>query len=329
MSVGALDPKVLGDNRLVVTYAYRLGSRSKSFDELCEEGKEIAKQHNAKWSDTITVAQKVFTAKDLPGTFEIDCPTPKGEYPVYPRMLFLRREVISPTAIPSPLPAGAVSAAAAAADELQTLPNPYLIGSEPPAQVKPVAVKTTRIPLTYVQFCDEKGNTSASGALAWPKVAGENGKVIRGAVVYGGELKELPASRDLVAARLIFPVLAGHDKANEKVGVVFLQEPVEKGHTLEFKSLGDDRVAGTTVIPMQPSGTPKYDPAKPFEIDVTSAVRVIAGHKAKSSGIALRIVPDRGIDNGWTVRCQVSSTEPAYLEIDAKADTGAAPRGSK
>jgi hypothetical protein len=173
VSVGALDPKALGDNRLVVTYAYRLGSRSKSFDELCDEGKEIAKQHNAKWSDKITVAQKVFTAKDLPGTLEIDCPTPKGAYPVYPRMMFLRREVISPTATPLPLPTGAVAAAAAADDELQSLPNPYLIGSEPPTPIKPVAVKTTRIPLAYVQFCDEKGAVSAAGSLAWPKRKGD------------------------------------------------------------------------------------------------------------------------------------------------------------
>ncbi len=329
VSVGALQPKALGDNRLVVTYAYRLGSRGKSFDELCEEGKEIAKQHNAKWSDTITAAQKVFTAKDLPGTLEIDCPTPKGEYPVYPRMLFLRREVISPTATPLPLPTGAIAATAAAADELQTLPNPYLIGSEPPTPIKPLAMKRTKIPLIYVQFCDEKGEVSAAGSLAWPKVVSENGKVIRGAVVYGGDLQHLPSSHDLVAARLVFPVLAGHDKASEKVGVVFLKEPVEKGRALEFNALGDDRVTGTTVVPMQPSGTPKYDPAKPFTIDVTSAVRAIASHKAKSSGIALRIVPDRGIDDGWTVRCQVSPTEPAYLELDIKTDTGASPTGSK
>jgi len=61
-----------------VTYAYRLGSRSKSFDQLCDEGKEIARQHNATWSNTTTYARKIFAAKDLPSSFEIDCPTPKG-----------------------------------------------------------------------------------------------------------------------------------------------------------------------------------------------------------------------------------------------------------
>jgi hypothetical protein len=110
---------------------------------------------------------------------------------------------------------------------------------------------------------------------------------------------------------------------------VFLQEPVEKARALDFNSLGDDRIAGTTVVPMQPTGTPKYEPAKPFTIDVTGAVKAIASHKAKPGSIALRIVPDRGIDDGWTVRCQVSPTESAYLEIDVKADAGAPTQGNK
>ena len=45
-------------------------------------------------------------AGDLPAKFEIDCPTPKGRYPVYPRMLLVRREMLG---------AGAVAGAAARA----------------------------------------------------------------------------------------------------------------------------------------------------------------------------------------------------------------------
>jgi len=75
---------------------------------------------------------KGIAAKDLPATFEIDCPTPKGQTPVYPRMMFVRREVLAPGAAPQPLPAGAVEAKPAAADELQELPNPLTIGFQPP-----------------------------------------------------------------------------------------------------------------------------------------------------------------------------------------------------
>ena len=95
VSVSVADPAALGENRLVVTYAYKLGARTKSFDQLCDEGKEIARQHNARWSDTVSYVQKTFTAKDLPASFEIDCPTPKGQYPVYPRMVLLRRELVA------------------------------------------------------------------------------------------------------------------------------------------------------------------------------------------------------------------------------------------
>jgi hypothetical protein len=128
VSVSVADARALGENQLVVTYAYRLGSRAKSFDQLCQEGKEVARQHDATWSDTVTYAQEVLTAKDLPATFEVDCPTPKGRYPVYPRMLFLRREVIAPGSTPRPLPAGAAPATVGPGEELAALPNPFFVG---------------------------------------------------------------------------------------------------------------------------------------------------------------------------------------------------------
>jgi hypothetical protein len=135
VTVSVADPKALGKNKLVVTYAYRLGSRTSSLDQLAEKGKRIANQTDAKWGDAITYVQKTFTAKDLPATFEIDCPTPKGQFPVYPRMMFLRREVVGASASPLPLPTGAVEAKKASADELATLPNPFLIGTDlPPAK---------------------------------------------------------------------------------------------------------------------------------------------------------------------------------------------------
>ena len=59
-------------------------------------------------------------------------PTPKDKYPVYPRMLFVRREVLSPSGKPLPLPAGTVAPKMGSDDELKTLPNPYLVGTQPP-----------------------------------------------------------------------------------------------------------------------------------------------------------------------------------------------------
>jgi len=33
----------------------------------------------------------------------------------------------------------------------------------------------------------------------------------------------------------------------------------------------------------------------------------------------LRIVPDRGVDDGYTVKCDISPTAKVYLEIDVAA----------
>ena len=137
VTVSVADPKALGDNRLVVTYAYRLGARSLSFDQICEQGKRVAEQVGAKWAEEMTYVRKTYAAKDLPATFEIDCPTPKGRYPVYPRMMFLRREMLAPSASPLPVPEGAIEPKAGLTDELMTLPDPLLLGTEPPGAPRP------------------------------------------------------------------------------------------------------------------------------------------------------------------------------------------------
>jgi hypothetical protein len=131
ITVSLADPKDLGDNRLAVTYAYQMGSRGKSYEELADEGAELARAHGATWSAKATVVQKIFAAKDLPATFTIDIPTPKGKHPVYPRMLFLRREILSPGAKPLPLPEGAEPPPPSKAEELKTLPNPFAVGIAP------------------------------------------------------------------------------------------------------------------------------------------------------------------------------------------------------
>ena len=313
ITVSVADPKALGNNKLAVTYAYRLGARTKSFEQLCDEGKEIARQHNAKWSDTVTCARKVFAAGDLPATFEINCPTPKGQYPVYPRMVFLRREVLGPGSSPSPLPAGALEAKVGPGDELMSLPNPFLVGTETPPPIKARAVKTTHIPLKFLQYVNDQGEVAGTGTLRWPKNRAEEGKVVAGAVIVTGELVSLPA-KGLAAARLVVPVTLGHNKAAGKLGVVFLKSPVEPGKACAVRELSD--IAATTVIPKQPEDTPEYKPAKLFSIDITRAVKAVASGENKFNGLALRMVPDRGTDDGYTIRCDIPAAEEMHLEMD-------------
>jgi hypothetical protein len=129
--VAVADPRDLGGNRLVVTYAYLPGFRSKSYEQLAGSGAELARGHGAAWAARPTVVQRSFTAAELPAAFDIDIPTPPGKYPVYPRMLFIRREVLAAGAKPLPLPEGAEEPAVASDRELPTLPNPFTVGFPP------------------------------------------------------------------------------------------------------------------------------------------------------------------------------------------------------
>jgi hypothetical protein len=143
------------------------------------------------------------------------------------------------------------------------------------------------------------------------------GKVIAGAVIIAGELRDLP-TKGLAAARLVVPVTQGHNKAPGKLGVVFLNSTVTSGQACDVKGLTG--VAGTIIIPRQPDDVPEYKPAKLFTIDITRAVKAVAAGEATFNGLALRIVPDRGVDDGYTIRCDVSPTEKIYLEVDAYGD---------
>ncbi|KKL21891.1 hypothetical protein LCGC14_2440910, partial [marine sediment metagenome] len=169
VTVSVAERKALADNRLVVTYAYRLGSRSKSFEQMYDEDKEIAKAHDATWDDTIRCVQKTFTAKDLPAKFEIDCPTPKGRYPVYPRMLFVRREVLSPGQLPAVLPASPSTPKIGPNEELATLPSPWLIGPQLPPAVPVRATKSVVLPVKKVAYVTKKGEVFTHQFVKWLK----------------------------------------------------------------------------------------------------------------------------------------------------------------
>ena len=119
----AADPEALGANKLVVTYAYCPGARHVPYEELCDQGAELARAHSATWSDAPTVVRKTFSAVDLPATFDIPIATQDGAYPVYPRMLFLRREVIAPGQAPMRLPENALAPKTGGNLQLKTLPN--------------------------------------------------------------------------------------------------------------------------------------------------------------------------------------------------------------
>jgi hypothetical protein len=67
-----------------------------------------------------------------------------------------------------------------------------------------------------------------------------------------------------------------------------------------------------------------FSPPRRYEIDVTKAVRAWATG-AKQHGLAVRTVPNRSVDDGWTVRFTPAKDKPAELEIVTYSEAPAAP----
>jgi hypothetical protein len=201
-------------------------------------------------------------------------------------------------------------------DELKTLPNPFLMGTQPgPARVvRPT--KTAAIDLKPGHFVTRSGDVPAGDFLKWPK--NDQEKVEPMAFLVGGDLKGLPAAKDLAGARLVFPAIRAHQEAPTKVGVVALKAPFEPGQKYDFAGLGD--VLGTVVVPKLAKDAADWNPPREFKVDVTRAIRAIAAGDAKFNGFALRVVPDRGVDEGWTVRIHIPKQPKIRLEVDTYGD---------
>ena len=310
ITVSARQPSMLGDNWLVVTYAYRVGSRSKSYEDLADGDFEVGRGHHASWSDEVTVVRKRYTARQLPATFEIDVPTPKDRSPVYPRMVFLRREIVSDGADPVSLPRGSVPPRTGPNDALKTLPNPFLVGVvRPPKRIiRPTT--TRRIKLPVAQVVGKDGGVFDDHFLKWNKDA----SFVR-VLLVGGKL-DLPDRKQIAAARLILPVTNATPQSPTKVGAMLLKSPFESGQSYDFSNLGN--VLATTVVPKQPDGQPYKEPRE-FSIDVSRAVKRVAAGDAIFRGFGVRTIQDRGVDDGWTVRLDLSQRAPIVLEIDVYA----------
>jgi len=91
VTVTVANPEALKGKRLVVTYAYCPGFRNRTPGEILDRGAELFRAHYAQWADKPVVVREVVARS--PFTFQIEVPTPAGKQPVYPRMVFLRREV--------------------------------------------------------------------------------------------------------------------------------------------------------------------------------------------------------------------------------------------
>ena len=305
IAVSAENPAALGDNRLVVTYAYCPGSRDATPAQLFDSGKEIARAHNAAWAKTPLVVQKVIDR--LPQAFEIPVPTPKGKQPVYPRMVLLRREVLAPGEKPRDVPAPPSEPAVGPEETLATLPNPWTIGIERPPAEPEKPTRTSILAPVKTAYVSKQGEVFEHQFVKWLK-DNSNAWVL----LVGFDRKKLPDVQKLASARLVLYVEEAHNEAPMETAAVALQAPFEPGKPFDFAQLG--RTVGTTIVAKGAGPGAPFNPPRRYEIDVTGAVRAWCRGEGIAE-LAVRIAPNRRVDDGWTVRFTPARERPAELAV--------------
>ncbi|MBN2474996.1 MAG: transglutaminase domain-containing protein [Pirellulales bacterium] len=310
ITVTAANPETLGNNRLVVTYAYCLGQRDRTPEDVFDQDAEIARAHYASWSKTPVVVQR--TMDRFPATFEIPVPTPKGKQPVYPRMLFLRREVLSPGQEPMAVPATPTTPEVGADEVLATLPEPWQIGTQPPPALPKRPTETEVRQPTKIGYVSKQGEVFDHHFVKWLK--DDSDAWILLADFNAGNLPDL---KSLASAKLVLFVEESHDRAPMQAAAAALQTPFEPGKPYDFAKLGG--TLGWTIVAQGNGPGDLFVPPRRYEIDVTRAVRGWCRGEP-FHGLAVRIVPNRGVDDGWTVRFTPPKENPLELRIERYTD---------
>ncbi|NQT36262.1 MAG: transglutaminase domain-containing protein, partial [Planctomycetes bacterium] len=292
ITVTAGNPAALGKNRLVLTYAYCLGYRERTPEEVFDRDAEIARAHYAVWSETPVVVQRV--VERFPTTFEILVPTPKDKQPVYPRMVFMRRELLAPGQEPLPVPARPSTPAVGPSEALLTLPNPWTIGTEKPPEQPKRPTETTALPPKKVAYVSKKGEVFEHQFVKWLKDDSD-----AWVLLLDFDVKRLPALDRLADVKLVFYVDESHNRAPMQAAAVLLDAPFKPAAAYDFDKLG--RTLGWTIVQQGNGPGDPFVPPRRYEIDLTRAARAWARGEP-FHGLALRIVPNRGVDDGWTVR---------------------------
>ena len=305
ITITAANSDTLGQNRLVVTYAYCLGWRDQTPEQVFDRDAEIARGHYATWSDTPIVVQQTITR--LPATLEIPVPTPKEKQPVYPRMLFLRRELLAPGQQPMDVPVAASKPRVGAGEYLANVPNPWTIGTGKPMTLDNRPTETKVVPVARTTYVSKEGEVFEHQFIKWLK---DNSDAWILLTDFG--ITELPDAKSLASAKLVVYVHESHNRAPMQAAAVALGAPFETGKPFDFSKLG--RTAGTTIVRQGDGPGAPFVPPRRYEIDVTRLVRAWSKGEPQH-GLALRIIPNRGVDDGWTVRFTPAKDKPVELLI--------------
>ncbi|HJN15312.1 MAG TPA: hypothetical protein QGH10_07480, partial [Armatimonadota bacterium] len=235
----------------------------------------------------------------------IDIPTARGKQPVYPRMLYLRREILGPGQEPMPVPTEP-TVPKHKKSALQTLPSPWTVGSNPPIPRPARPTKTVTLPISTRYVASMGGEVHEHHFVKWLKDSSD-------AWVWLLGLPDgLPKAEDVASARLTFAVWECHDKADMEVAATILAAPAVPGEVYDFAQIGLP-IGSTTV--KRSTTAEAFDPAIPYEIDITRGLRRML-RTGEGAGFGIRIVPNRAVDDGWTVRFTPDEGTEPQLVID-------------
>jgi hypothetical protein len=310
ITITADNPEALAGNRLVVTCAYCLGHRDQTPEAMFDRDAEIARAHYAAWSATPIVVQK--TIDRFPATLDVPVPTPNDKQPVYPRMVFLRREVLSHGQEPMSTPAAPSTPRVGPGEFLAEVPNPWLIGTGKPRTADARPANAAVVPVARTSYVSKQGEVFEHQFIKWLK-DNSNAWIL----LADFDLGELPELKSLASAKMVVYVHEAHNEAPMQAAAVALDAPFESGKPYDFSKLG--RTAGATIVQRGSGPGAPFVPPRRYEIDVTSAVRAWIRGEPRC-GLALRIVPNRSVDDGWTVRFTPAREKPVELVIATYAN---------
>jgi hypothetical protein len=181
------------------------------------------------------------------------------------------------------------------------------MGTQRPAPPPDRPTQSRVLPYVSVAYVSKQGEVFDHRFVKWLK---DNSNAWLLLTRFDGT--RLPTAKKMASAKLILYIEEAHEQAAMQVAVVALGVPFELHKPYDFRGLG--RTIGSTIV------EPGYGPGKPFqpprryEVDVTREVRLWTGEK-RFCGLAVRIIPNRSIDDGWTVRFTPARKKPVELAI--------------
>ncbi|PCJ58136.1 MAG: hypothetical protein COA79_14045 [Planctomycetota bacterium] len=299
----------LGKNKMVVTYTFQIGSRRKTFDQFIESGHEVAKAHFAAWSKQKYFVRKILSESDFKNNsyqFKINIGTPKDKQPVYPRMIALTREVLSPDQKPSPLASEFKEYTLPENYELKSLPNPFHVGTQLPPIEKPKPFDKSNQKVEFSHAVSKDGKVADNHYVKEKK--GENW-----AILLRADVSKIKSSKAVKSVVLNLPVIKGRSKAKVKIIAVILKAPFEKSKPYDFANFNSK--FSHCILPPQNSGD--YSPAKNFKIDITKLVKTWRSNNTSGTiYIAVSTKQDRSVDEGYTVRADFDKDATFSLDLE-------------